>query len=301
MPLVELAEDHLPGGGLQHAGHGDVDGLRDHPLGVVHHHHGAVVQVSHALVVFLALLQNEDPHGLAGQHDGLQRVGQLVDVQHFDAVQLGHLVEVEIVGDDLAVVDLGQFDQLHVHFAHVREVVFHDLHGQVRHLLDALQDVQAAAAAVALHRIGRIGHQLQLAQHELRNHQHAVEETGFGDIGDAAVDDHAGVQNLERFLRALLAAEDAAQGRQVEHVALLGAHHQPHVGHPQQEANLQERQAGQGFVHHQGHQEGAAIPSTEPTAAPIRRLRLTCSRRISKKMMPPPSTRPPKVEIQGDT
>jgi hypothetical protein len=69
----------------------------------------------------------------------------------------------------------------------------------VRHLLDALQNVQPAPAAVALHGIGRIGHQLQFAQHELRNHQHAVEEAGLGDIGDAAVDDHAGVENLELF------------------------------------------------------------------------------------------------------
>jgi hypothetical protein len=41
---------------------------------------------------------------------------------------LGHFVEVEIVGDDLAIVDLGQLDELHVHFADVGEILFHDLH-----------------------------------------------------------------------------------------------------------------------------------------------------------------------------
>ena len=38
----------------------------------------------------------------------------------------------------------------------------------LRHLLDLLQDVQAAPAAVALQRVRGVGHLLQLAQHELR-------------------------------------------------------------------------------------------------------------------------------------
>ena len=49
-------------------------------------------------------------------------------------------------------------------------------HVEVGHLLDVLQDVEAAAAAIALHRIGRVGDELQLVQHELRNHERAVEE-----------------------------------------------------------------------------------------------------------------------------
>src|ERR1035441_8081203 len=48
------------------------DGLGDQLLGVVHYHHGAVIQVSDALVVLLAFLEDEDPHGLAGQDDGFQ-------------------------------------------------------------------------------------------------------------------------------------------------------------------------------------------------------------------------------------
>ena len=94
----------------------------------------------------------------------------------------------------------------------------------MRHLLDTLQDVEAAPAAVALHGIARIRHQLQLAQHELRDHQHAVEKAGFGDVGNAAVDDHTGVQDLKGFLGTLFAAEDAAQGRKVQHVAFVGTY-----------------------------------------------------------------------------
>src|ERR1039457_6153744 len=96
-------------------------------------------------------LQNEDPHGLARQHDGLERIGQFVDVEHLHAMQLGDLVQIEVVGDDLRVVDLGQLDQLHVHLADMREIVLDDLDVEVGHLLDALQDVEPAASAIALH------------------------------------------------------------------------------------------------------------------------------------------------------
>ena len=100
-------------------------------------------------------------------------------------------------------------------------------------LLQALQNVETAAAAVTLERVGRIGHQLQFAQDELRRHDHAVEEAGFGDVRDPAVDDDAGVENLVALLRLLFAAEDAAEGRQVQQVALVGAHDQSDVGHQQ--------------------------------------------------------------------
>src|SRR5262249_25885222 len=163
------------------------------------------------------------------------RVGQLVDVEHHHAVKLRHLVQVEIVGDDLAIVNLGELDQLHIDLAHLREVVLDNLYIQVGHLLDALQNVETAPAAVALHRIGGISYQLQLAQNKLGDHQHAVEEARVGDIGDAAVDNHARVEDFEGLFRAFFASEDAAQRRQIQQVALARAHHQADVGHPQQD------------------------------------------------------------------
>src|SRR5262249_23694718 len=51
--LVEASEDHFAGGSLEHTGDGNIDGLRDHPLGIVYHHHGAVVEIGDALVVLL--------------------------------------------------------------------------------------------------------------------------------------------------------------------------------------------------------------------------------------------------------
>ena len=73
---------------------------------------------------------------------------------------------------------------------HVRDDDF-----DARHLLDAVQDVEAAPAAVALQRIGRVGDELQFLQHELRHDQRAVQEPGLDDVGDAAVDDDARVED----------------------------------------------------------------------------------------------------------
>src|SRR5207244_8570088 len=64
------------------------------------------------------------------------------------------------------------------------------------HFLNLLENVEPPAAAIALQRVGRIGDELQLLQHELRNHQRAVDEPGLAHVGDPAVDDHARVQNL---------------------------------------------------------------------------------------------------------
>src|SRR6185369_301203 len=141
---------------------------------------------------FFAVLQDEDLHRFARQHDRLQRIRQFVDIEHLHAVQLCHLIQVEIVGHDLAFIKFAELDQLHIHFAHRWEIVFHDLYRQGGDLLHALQDVEATTSTIALQGIGGVSDELQLAQNERRNHKDAVEETGLRDISDASVDDDAG-------------------------------------------------------------------------------------------------------------
>lgn len=84
--LVETAENHLARRSLQNAGDGDVDRLRDHAFGVIYHHHGSVVEVRDALVVLLAFFEDEHSHEFTGQHDGLEGVGEFVDIQNFHSM-----------------------------------------------------------------------------------------------------------------------------------------------------------------------------------------------------------------------
>ena len=118
----------------------------------------------------------------------------------------------------------GQLDQLQVDFADLGKVDVRDHDVDARHLLNLLQDVEAAAAAVALHRIGGVGDELQFLQHELRDHQRAVEEARLADVGDAAVDDHARVEDPVALLRPGVAEERHQPGR-LEPLPLARAHH----------------------------------------------------------------------------
>ena len=222
--LPETTEDHLAGGGLQHARHGDVGVLADHAARVVHDDHRPVVEVGDALVVLLPFLQDEDAHRLARQHHGLERVRQLVDVQHLDAVELRHLVEVKVVGDDNAVERLREFEELEVNLLDGGEVRVNDLDVERGVRLQAVEHVEAAAAPLAFGRVGRVGHLLKLAEDELRDDDCAGEEARLGHVGDAAVNDDRGVEYLHVLARHLV-AENAAQCREVEVVALRRADH----------------------------------------------------------------------------
>jgi hypothetical protein len=63
-------------------------------------------------------------------------------------------------------------------------------------LLNALQDFEATAAALAAQAVRGVGDSLQFVQDELRYQQGAIEKVGFADVGNAAVDENAGVQEF---------------------------------------------------------------------------------------------------------
>ena len=97
---------------MKHRGNRNVHILANQLARVVHNHHGSIIKIRHALVIFLAFFENKDTHGLARQDDGLQRIRQFVDVQNLHALKLGYLIQIEVVGDDLGLVHLGQLNQL---------------------------------------------------------------------------------------------------------------------------------------------------------------------------------------------
>jgi len=120
----------------------------------------------------------------------------------------------------------------------------------VLHFLAALQNFQAAAPALALERIGGIGHELKFAEHELRNDDRAVEKERVGDVGHAPVNNHASIQHFERVLQAALGAEQSAERLKIQHVAFVRAEDQAHVGHHQKNGQAEEgaRAFGHGCV-----------------------------------------------------
>src|SRR5438132_7327577 len=138
----QTAKNHLAGGGLQHAGHRNIGVAANQAARVINHDHGAVIEIRHALVILFALFQNEHAHRFAGKHDRLERIGQLVDVEHADAAKLGNFVEIEIVGDDYGVELFAQLDQFEIYFAHGGKIGFDNLNVERAVVLQTIEHVQ---------------------------------------------------------------------------------------------------------------------------------------------------------------
>src|SRR5581483_12120627 len=128
-------EDHPAGGRLQDAGDGHGDGAVDVAAPVLHHHHGAVVEVAHALVRLLAVLDDGHLHRLTGADDRLQRVGEVVEVEHTQALDAGQLVEVEVVGHHCGAHLAGQLDEAPVDVCGAGDVGVEEVADHVRAVL----------------------------------------------------------------------------------------------------------------------------------------------------------------------
>ena len=91
---------------------------------------------------------------------------------------------------------LGQLDELQVHLPDLGKVSGSDHHLDMDSFLNPLKNVEPLPAPVALEGIRGIGDVLQFVEDELGNEENSVEKPSFAHIRDAAVDDHAGVENL---------------------------------------------------------------------------------------------------------
>ena len=109
-------------------------------------------------------------------------------------MQLGHAVEVEVVGHHRRPALFGEQYQLIVHLGHAVDVVIDDPHRGPAALLELAQNLQAAPAPVATQHLGRVGHVLELVQHEPWHEHRALDEARLADVEDAAIDDHAGIE-----------------------------------------------------------------------------------------------------------
>ena len=79
------------------------------------------------------------------KHGRLDGIGEIVDVEHRHALDLGHFVEVEIVRHYLRTVGAGHGHQFAVHFPNVLGVVIDDKYvGLAVGLLHGFEDVEPA-------------------------------------------------------------------------------------------------------------------------------------------------------------
>src|SRR5256885_10297245 len=186
-------EDHPPGGGLQDGGHDHADGLVDVAAAVLDHDHGAVIEVRHSLVLLLAFLDHLDIHLLAGNHDRLERVRQVVQVQDAYPFELRDAIQVVVVRHDGGVPLGRQLYQLHVDLGDLGNILVDELDVDEGLLLQQVEHLQPAPSAVSAQRVTGVG-DVQLGQHEVRHQDLVPKKTGLRDVHDPAVDDDTGVE-----------------------------------------------------------------------------------------------------------
>ncbi len=87
---------------MQNARDDDIGLFADQPASLLDHDHRAVIEIADALVRLLAFANDVHVQFFARQHDGLDRVGELVDVEHLDAFDLRDAIEIVVVGEELA-------------------------------------------------------------------------------------------------------------------------------------------------------------------------------------------------------
>ena len=102
-----------------------------------------------------------------------------------------------------------------------------------------MQDIEAAAAAVALQRVGGIRDKLQLLQHELRDDERTVEKSRLADVRDSAVDDHTRIENTVALLRSGV-AEQAYEPLRLKPFAFARSHDDSEVRKHQEDETVEE-------------------------------------------------------------
>ena len=163
---------------------------------VLDHDHRSVVEERDPLITLAADIADGDAHILPGHQWRPDGIGEVIQVQHLDALQPRHMPKVVIVGNDRAAILAGQDDQLIVDVLCAADVDVDDLDRCHSFLLHFVQHLEPAPALVAPHLVGRIGQQLKLVEHEVRHQQRALDEAGLAHIGDAPIDDRRGIQDV---------------------------------------------------------------------------------------------------------
>jgi len=219
----------------------DVDGAIDEAAGAVDDNHGAIVEVGNSLGGLLAFAEDEHAHGLAREDGGFHGVGQFIDIENSDALDARDLIEIEIIGDDFGVALAGEFDELEIDSGDRRKIVLENAEIEPGHFLHALKNFESATAALALEGVGRVGDELELVEDEARNAEGAVEEMCFANVGDAAVDERAGVEQLGRMTGGRGEFDGLGKRKFAERRSFGGTDNETEIRETEERGELEER------------------------------------------------------------
>lgn len=181
-----------------------------------------------------------------------------------DALEFGEFAEIVIVGEKFRAEVAGEADEFAVHFGFVREIAVVDSDFVGGAFLDAAEDFQAAASASAFDGIFGVSDLLQFFQDEAGDDDDAFEEIGFDEVGDAAIDDDAGVEQEEVVGFVLFGEADV--GDDEGEIFLVAAHGQDDADVTEAEKEAEANEPAGGFVGLEFKQAGAVDEERDDAA-----------------------------------
>ena len=222
--LFQFGKDDHAGTGLEQALNLGIDLLSDQRLGVIHYDHSAIGKIADALAFVFAFTHDPQREDLARQEHRAHGFGKLVQVDVIDGLQLRDFAEVVIVGVELGAEVASQSNQLAVNFFFVGEIAVVDFDFVARIALDAVEHFEAVTSTSPFDGVRRVGDLLKLIQNKTRNNNEALDEIGFDEVGDAAIDNGASVQE-QQVVRFILRGE-ADVGNDQGKIFFVAAHGQ---------------------------------------------------------------------------
>ena len=196
--------------------------LADEGLGVVDDHHRAIGEITDALSLVLAFADDFQVQGFTGEQNDFEAFGDFMEVHVIDLLQLGNLGEIVVVGVEPGVEVACQADEFGVHFLFLGKIAIVNAHFDVGVALDTIEHFESAAAAGAFDGVTGIGDLLEFSEHKTRHDDQAFEEMGLNQIGDAPINDDAGIEQ-QQVVRLVLRREPDERNDERE-ILLVAAH-----------------------------------------------------------------------------
>ena len=195
--MLEVGEDDDTGAGLEEALDHRLDLLTDEVLGVIDDHHSAIRKITHALTFVFAFTRNAEVEHFTREHDGAHGFGNVVEIDVVDGLEFSDFAQVVVVGEEFGVQVPGEANEFAVDFLFVGEIAVMDFDFVPGIALDAVEDFEATAAAGAFDGVVGIGDLLEFFEDESRDDNEPFEEIAVDEVGDAAIDDDAGIEEEE--------------------------------------------------------------------------------------------------------
>src|SRR5699024_5832088 len=161
---------------------------------VFYNYHCTILKVADTLVFRFAGFRHEKIEFIPLDDDHLDRVRELIDIEHFDLMELADLVEIVICGDNSTILLFGQFYQLVIHIKFF-VVSRHNINAFAQ-FLQRIEHIQTSFALVPFDRVRRIRDELQFIEHKLRDDELSFNESSFQYIHYSTIYDCAGIKKF---------------------------------------------------------------------------------------------------------